>query len=95
MPTLHIEHPITDLDTWLSAFNAFADARRGAGVQAERIQQPVGDPKYIVVDLDFATAEQASGFLSFLQEQVWAIPERAPALAGSPKTMILEPVADT
>lgn len=93
MPTLHIEHAITDLDTWLSAFNGFADARRQAGVRAERIQQPVDNPAYIVVDLDFATAEEAEAFLRFLRDQVWAVPENAPALAGAPSTMILEPVA--
>jgi hypothetical protein len=37
MRTLHIEHPITDLDTWVAAFNRFADARRDAGVRAERV----------------------------------------------------------
>jgi hypothetical protein len=93
MPTLHIEHAITDLDTWLSAFNGFADARRQAGVRAERIQQPVDDPAYIVVDLDFGTVDEAGAFLRFLQDQVWAIPENAPALAEAPSTMILEQVA--
>ena len=93
MPTLHIEHAITDLDTWLSAFNGFSDARRQAGVRAERIQQPVDNPAYIVVDLDFATAEEAGAFLHFLRDQVWALPENAPALSGAPSTMILEPVA--
>jgi hypothetical protein len=43
MATLHIEHAITDLETWLTAFNGFAEARHGAGVRAERIRQPV-DP---------------------------------------------------
>jgi hypothetical protein len=92
MPTLHIEHPITDLDTWLSAFNSFGEVRRQAGVRAERIQQPIDNRSYIVVDLDFETVEQAIAFLSFLNEQVWAIPENAPALAGTPDTMILETV---
>ena len=95
MPTLHIEHPITDLATWLSAFNAFADARREAGVRAEHVQQPLDNPTYIVVDLDFETAEQASDFLRFLKEQVWAVPENAPALDGTPETMILETVSAT
>jgi hypothetical protein len=95
MPTLHIEHEISDLDTWLGAFNAFADARRGAGVLAERIQQPVDDAHFIVVDLDFEHVEQAEGFLQFLREQVWAIPENAPALVGAPRTMILELVRRT
>ena len=44
MATLHIEHPITDLETWRGAFNAFADARKNAGVRAQRVRQPVGDP---------------------------------------------------
>jgi hypothetical protein len=92
MPTLHIEHPITDLDTWLSAFNSFGEVRRQAGVRTERVQQPIDNRSYIVVDLDFETVEQAIAFLTFLNEQVWAIPENAPALAGTPDTMILETV---
>jgi hypothetical protein len=93
VPTLHIEHAITDLDTWLSAFNTFADVRRQAGVRAERVQQPVDNPRYIVVDLEFGTGDEAAAFLRFLEEQVWAIQENAPALAGTPATMILETVA--
>jgi hypothetical protein len=93
MPTLHIEHKISDLATWLSAFNAFADARHQAGVRAESIQQPVDDPGYIVIDLDFGTIEEADSFLRFLRDQVWAVAENAPALAGAPQTMILEHVA--
>jgi hypothetical protein len=93
MPTLHIEHPITDLETWLSAFSAFADARRQAGVRGERVQRPVDNPRHIVVDLDFGTVEEAEGFLRFLRDQVWAVPENAPALAGAPATMILERIS--
>jgi hypothetical protein len=95
MPTLHIEHAITDLDTWLSAFRSFAEVRRNAGVRSERVQQPVDDPNYIVVDLEFGTVEQASAFLGFLKDNVWAIPENAPALAGAPQARILEPVYGT
>jgi hypothetical protein len=91
MPTLHIEHPITDFDTWSSAFSRFAEARRQAGVRAQRIQRPAGDPNYVVIDLDFGTRGEAETFLRFLTTQVWGIPENAPALAGSPQTMILEP----
>lgn len=31
MATLHIEHAITDLQTWLGAFERFDEARRKAG----------------------------------------------------------------
>jgi hypothetical protein len=60
LPTLHIEHPISDLDTWLGAFNQFADARRVARVTAQRIHQPVDDDRHIVVQLDFDTVEPLS-----------------------------------
>ena len=89
MVTLHIEHPITDFETWKGAFDGFADARRQAGVRSELVQQPLDDPADVVVDLGFDTADEAAAFLQFLESVVWAIPENAPALAGTPKTMIL------
>ena len=92
MATLHIEHPITDFDEWHAAFSRFADARRQAGARAERIQRPVDDPNYIVVDLDFDTTEEAEAFLQFLKTQVWGIQENSPALAGAPHTLILTPI---
>jgi hypothetical protein len=90
MATLHIEHPITDFDTWNAAFARFADARRQAGVRHQRIQRPVDDPAYVVVDLDFDTVEEAEKFLGFLHANVWASSENAPALAGKPQTRILQ-----
>ena len=91
MTTLHIEHPITDYDTWRAAFDRLADARRRAGVVAGRVSRPVDDPKYIVVNLDFDTAQHATAFLHFLETQVWASAAAAPALDGRPRTAILEP----
>ena len=92
MPTLHIQHTISDFDTWASAFNRFADARRQAGVREQRIRRPVDDPNYVVVDLDFDSTDEAAAFRRFLETHVWGIQENAPALVGSPETMILEPV---
>ena len=89
--TLHIEHRITDFDTWASAFDRFADFRRDAGVRAQRVHRPVDDPRYVVIDLDFDTTDQAEAFLNFLNTKVWGIRENAPALDGTPETMILEP----
>jgi hypothetical protein len=90
MATLHIEHEITELSTWQAAFDAFAAARAQAGVRRERVQQPVDDEHYVVIDLDFDTVEQAQAFLAFLQEHVWSTPGASPALAGVPRTMILQ-----
>jgi len=93
MPTLQIQHPITDFDTWAAAFNRFADARRDAGVRAQRVRRPVDDPRYVVIDLDFDSTGEAVAFQRFLETRVWGSPESSPALAGTPETMILEPVA--
>ena len=94
MFTLHIEHPISDFDTWQSAFNGFADMRRQSGVRAHTIRQPVEDPRYVLIDLDFDTTAQAEHFLDLLRTRVWATRENSPALAGAPITRILE-VRDT
>ena len=92
MTTLHIEHAITDLGTWRGAYDRFAEHRRAAGVTAERVAQPVDDDHYVVIDLDFPDRVRAGRFLQFLETTVWASREASPALAGTPRTRLLEPV---
>jgi hypothetical protein len=91
MTTLHIEHPITDLNAWLAAFDRFAEMRVKAGVQAQRVHHPVDDAHYIIIDLDFTTTEEAERFLAFLKTNVWSSTDNAPALAGTPQTKLLQP----
>jgi hypothetical protein len=93
MATLHIEHPITDLQTWLGAFTRFEDARRKAGVRAQRVRQPVDDDKYIYVSLDFDSVEEATAFKRFLETTVWTSPEASPALDGTPRARVLTEVS--
>ena len=88
MPTLLIEHSISDFNLWQDAFMRFAARRVEAGVIRERILQPVDDPHYVLIDLDFATLEEARGFLQFLESQVWSTPANSPALVGSPRARI-------
>ena len=90
MVTLHIEHPITDFATWRTAFDRFAGARAQSGMTAARVYRPIDDPGYVLIDLDFDTAEQAQAFRHFLQDRVWSTPGNAPALAGAPLTRILQ-----
>lgn len=92
MVTLHIEHPITDYRTWRDAFDGFAEIRRSSGVLAERVARPLDDPGAIVVDLDFGGATEARAFVDFLESVVWASADASPALAGRPRTVIVEPV---
>src|SRR3954452_25464527 len=93
MATLHIEHPISDLEVWLSAFQRFAEARREAGVTAQRIYHPVDDGKYMLVQLDFDSAEAAAAFKGFLENVVWAFAQTSPGQAGTPNARVLEAVA--
>jgi hypothetical protein len=93
MATLHIEHPITDLATWLDAFGRFAEARQNAGVTAERVAQPVDDDHYIYVELDFDSTEQAERFKNFLETKVWGNPDASPGLGGTPRARVLNEVS--
>ncbi|MBW3557706.1 MAG: hypothetical protein KY454_12315 [Actinobacteria bacterium] len=90
MPTLHIEHAITDFGVWSAAFASFDEARRTAGVRDARVHQPVDDPKFVVLDLDFDTRDEAAGFLHFLETVIWQNPANSPALVGAPRAIILE-----
>lgn len=91
MPTLQIEHSISDFATWKAAFDRFADARERSGVRQQRVQRRVDDPCYLVIDLEFDTTPEAQSFLGFLQANVWCSGTNAPALVGTPHARILEP----
>ncbi len=93
MFTLSIEHAITDFLIWKTAFERFANAREQAGVVSHRIRRPVDDGKYLVIELDFETKEEAETFCEFLTTVVWSNPNASPALSGRPTTRILEPLA--
>ena len=89
--TLHIEHPITGYEQWRAAFDQAEQLRRDGGVIAQRVSRPIGDDRYIVVQLDFADHERAATFLDILRTRIWTDPARAPGLGGTPRTLILEP----
>jgi hypothetical protein len=93
MPSLHIEHAITDLPTWLAAFDRFHEARAKAGVRSARVHQPVDDDQYIYVDLDFDSFDEAAAFKRFLETNVWSSSDASPGLAGTPTARILNEVA--
>jgi hypothetical protein len=91
--TLHIEHPITGYEQWKVAFDRAEPIRADGGVIAQRISRPIDDDLYIVVQLDFDSVNSAAMFLRILRERIWADPTQAPGLGGTPRAVILEPVA--
>ena len=90
MTTLRIEHPISDFQVWKTAFDGFAEARANAGVLGFMIRQPVDDPQYLMLDLEFDTADRAEAFARFLKQHVWSSVAASPGLAGTPRTRILQ-----
>jgi hypothetical protein len=90
MFTLQIEHGIKDFDMWKAAFDRDPVNRTASGVVSHRIGRPVDDAHYVVVELDFATLEHAQQLLANLKARVWNSPVAAPALAGAPRTRIME-----
>ena len=89
MYTLQIEHGIKDFGMWRAAFDQDPVDRVASGVVAHRINRPVDDPHYVVVELDFDSRAQAESLLARLQDTVWNT-AAAPALRGAPKTRIVE-----
>ncbi len=90
MTTLRIEHAIHDFDQWRAAFDRYAEVRVDAGVRGYTIRRPADDDRYLMLDLEFDTADAATAFARFLEQRVWSSPESAPALAGVPRTRLLE-----
>lgn len=90
MHTLRIEHRISDYDTWHAAFARDPIGRPASGVLQHRVQQPVDDPHYIMIDLDFGTEHEADAFLERLHTDVWGSRRDAPALVGAPQGRVVE-----
>ena len=71
MVTLRIEHPIADFEGWKKAFDSDPVGREKSGVRRYQILRPVGDPKYVMIDLEFDTPKQAEGLLAAMRV-VWS-----------------------
>ena len=91
MPTVRLEHPITDFDLWKSAFDRDPIDRAGSGVVAHRVYRPADDPKYVMVDLDVEDQAAAERVCEAL-ERLWQSREAAPALAGRTQLRIIDAV---
>ncbi len=70
MYVLRIEHPIFSYEAWKEAFDSDPVGREKSGVRYYQILQPVDDPKYIMIDLEFDTLSQAEALLAAMQV-VW------------------------
>jgi hypothetical protein len=91
MTTLHVEHAISDFETWKRAFDSDPVQREQSGVRRYRVFRPDDDPNYILLDLEFDTSGEAQSFQAKL-EGLWGSGRAAPALVGKPEARILQTV---
>jgi hypothetical protein len=89
MTTVHIEHPISDFATWKAAFDRAAPLRADSRVRAYEIHQPVDDPAYVTIRLDFDDSADAHAFVERLR-RLWTSRDVTPALRGAPQVRFLE-----
>lgn len=83
MPTLHIQHSVTNFEGWKQSFDDDPADRKGSGVRRYSVSRSVEDPSLVMIDLEFDDTDAARGLLAKL-ERVWA---------GPVKEVIQNPVA--
>jgi hypothetical protein len=88
---IQLEHPVKDFDSWKIAFDRDPIQREAGGVRRYRILRPVDDPAVVAVDLEFDDRTSADAFLGALH-RLWQSPIAQAALAGTPRTRIVEAV---
>lgn len=70
MYVLRIEHPISNYEGWRRAFDNDPVGREKSGVKRYWISRPIDDDKYVMIDLEFDTVEQAQALLAAMRV-VW------------------------
>jgi hypothetical protein len=100
MHTLKIEHPVSDFQAWRAAFDRDPVGRERSGVRGYRVFRPIDDPRYVIIDLDFAELDEVHAFVAALRA-LWEGVDAAPGLLREggaapvkPKTRIVDQVED-
>lgn len=91
MPTVRIEHAVSNFEQWKRAFDNDPADRKGSGVRRYQILRPRDDPDYVMIDLEFDSVDQAEAFLRTMQ-RIWAGPGKA--AMQNPRARITDRVED-
>ena len=59
MHGLRVEHQILGFDSWKAAFDSDPVGRQQSGVRLHRGLQPIDDPSYVMIGLDFDSSSEA------------------------------------
>jgi len=91
VPILRIEQSIPDYAGWKAMFDKDPEDRKGSGVRRYTVFRSPADERYVLIDLEFGTTQEAEGFLKKL-EAFWAGPGKA--VHQNPRGRIVE-IVDT
>jgi hypothetical protein len=91
MPILQIEHAVRDFDRWKEAFDNDPVGREQGGVRRYRILRATDDPNFVVIDLEFDGADEATAFQDKLHE-LWSGGATERLGLQSPQARIMEEV---
>jgi len=89
MSILRIEHPVADYAAWKQAFDADPVGRERSGVRSYRVMRPVDDERYVLIDLEFDSPDEANGLLTAMRG-VWS--RVTGSLITDPRARIVESV---
>jgi uncharacterized SAM-binding protein YcdF (DUF218 family) len=93
MATLRIEHAVPDFDAWKRAFDSDPLGRERSGVRRYRVFRSIDDPRYVMVDLEFDTAEEAEATRAVLRE-MWSRVQTE-GLIGDQQVRLVENIETT
>jgi len=89
MIILQIEHPVPDFDGWKKAFDGDPLNRKKSGVKSYRIFRAIGNPNYVVIELEFDNLKDAEAMHEALKK-LWGRVEGKVMM--SPQSKIIESV---
>lgn len=89
MPLLRVQHVVPNFEAWKRAFDSDPIAREASGVRGYKIHREVGNPNFVVIDLDFGAVGDAQKFLEKLRA-LWA--GYGDAVMRNPEAWVLETV---
>lgn len=84
---LCIEHPVPSYENWKQAFDSDPVGRERMKVRRYQILRPVDNPNYVMIQLEFDTANDADALLNAMRA-VWSRVEGT--IMTNPKAQIVE-----
>jgi hypothetical protein len=91
MYILRIEHPVPSYEGWKQAFDSDPLGRERSGVRRHQVLRPTDDANYVMIDLEFDTANEAEAMLARLRG-LWSRVEGQVMM--NPQARIVEVVED-